>query len=205
MTLTIYGKPASRAFRVLWAAEELGLRYENVRYDFGGPEIKSEAYRAINPNAAIPAIVDDGRPLFESLAINLYLARKANKLWPTALAGEALVYQWTLWGATEVESTLGSWFYHAHFLPEAQRKPEVASEAAGKLPRKFDVLESRLGKARWLADDDFTIADLNLAAVMFRAPQFGLDRWPAIHDWHSRCYARPAAKRAVAMREAPVK
>ena len=205
MTLTIYGKPASRAFRVLWAAEELEIPYENVRYDFTGPEIKSETYRAINPNAAIPAVTDDGRPLFESLAINLYLARKANKLWPTTLHGEGLVYQWTLWAATEVEATLGTWFYHAHMLPEAQRKPELADEAAGKLPRKFDVLESRLAKSRWLAGDDFSIADLNVAAVLFRAPKFGLERWPAIRDWHARCYARPAAQRAVAMREAPAK
>lgn len=203
MALTIYGKPASRAFRVLWAAEEAGVAYENVRYDFTGPEIKSAAYRAINPNAAIPAITDDGRPLFESLAINLYLARKANKLWPTDLAGEALVYQWTLWAATEVEPVLGTWFYHAQFLPEAERKPAVAQEAAGKLPRRFDVLEGRLGESAWLAGDTFTIADLNVAAVMFRAPAFGLDRWPRVGDWHSRCYARPAARRAVAMREAP--
>ena len=76
MSLTIYGAAASRAFRVLWAAEELGLPYEHVGYKFAGPEIKAEAYRAINPNRAIPAIVDDGFALWESLAINLYLARR---------------------------------------------------------------------------------------------------------------------------------
>jgi glutathione S-transferase len=201
MSLSIYGAAASRAFRVLWAAEELGLPYEHVAYKFGGPEVKAEAYRAINPNATIPAIVDDGMPLFESLAINLYLARKAGKLWPADLTGEALVYQWTFWGATEVEATLGSWAYNTLLLPEAERRPHVAEEAARKLPVKFDVLEGALGDRQWLAADAFTIADLNLAAILFRAPSFGLARWPRIADWHARCYARPAAQRAVALRQ----
>lgn len=202
MSLTIYGAAASRAFRVLWAAEELGLAYEHVPYKFGGPEIRSADYRAINPNTTIPAIVDDGAPLFESLAINLYLARKAGRLWPADLAGEPLVYQWTLWGATEVEATLGSWAYNTLLLPEAERRPHVAEEAAKKLPVKFDVLEGALARRTWLAADAFTIADLNLAAILFRAPSFGLARWPRITDWHARCYARPAAQRAVALRTA---
>lgn len=202
MSLVIYGKPASRTFRVLWAAEELAIPYRNIPYDFQGPEIKSAEYLSINPNAAIPAITDDGAPLFESLAINLYLARKHRGLWPESLAGEALVYQWTLWAATEVEATLGAWFYHTSFLPEAQRKPEVVADAERKLPRRFDVLERTLGGPEWLADTSFSIADLNVAAVMFRAPQFGLERWPRVAEWHARCLARPAARRAIAMREA---
>jgi len=201
MSLTIYGVAASRAFRVYWAAEELGAPYEQVAWKFGGPEIKSAAYRAINPNATIPAIVDDGFALFESLAITLYLARKAGKLWPADLRGEALAYQWTLWGATEVEGTLGQWAYHTLLLPEAERKPPLAEEAARKLPVKFDVLEGALASRQWLTADTFTIADLNLAAILFRAPAFGLDRWPRVADWHRRCYARPAAQRAVALRE----
>jgi glutathione S-transferase len=201
MSLTVYGIAASRAFRVLWAAEELGLSYEHVPYKFGEPEIKSAQYRVINPNAAIPAIVDDGFALFESLAINLYLARKAGTLWPRDLHGEALAYQWTLWGATEIEPVLGQWAYHAMLLPQAERKPQLAEEAARKLPAKLDVLEGVLAGREWLAGDGFTIADLNLAAVMFRAPSFGLERWPRIAAWHGRCYERPAAQRAIALRE----
>jgi glutathione S-transferase len=201
MSLVIYGKPASRTFRVLWAAEELGAPYRNVPHDFNGPEIKSAEYLAINPNGAIPAIADDGLALFESLAINLYLARKHRKLWPTSVEGEALVYQWSFWAATEVEATLGAWFYHTSVLPEPERKADVVADAGRKLPRRFDVLDGVLAHREWLADVEFSIADLNVAAVLFRAPQFGLDRWPRLADWHSRCLARPAAKRAIAMRE----
>lgn len=202
MSLTIYGKPASRAFRVLWAAEEVGVAYDNLAYDFVGPEIKSEAFAAINPNAAIPAIVDDGAPLFESLAINLYLARKANRMWPATIVGEGLVFQWTLWAATEVEPAIGAWVYHTFGLPEPERKAELAADGAEKLARKLDVLDVALAKRSWLADDAFTVADLNVASVLYRGPRFGLERWPRVTDWHRRCYARPAAQRAVAMREA---
>jgi len=87
MSLTIYGLAASRAFRTLWAARELGLPFEHVKHHFAGPEVKEPAFLAINPMAAVPAIVDDGFPMFESLAINLYLAKKAHKLWPATLQG----------------------------------------------------------------------------------------------------------------------
>ena len=202
MSLTIYGIAASRAFRVLWAARELGLAYEHVKHHYKGPEIKGPDYLAVHPLGVVPAIVDDGFALFESLAINLYLARKAGKLWPATLQGEGLVYQWTLFASSEVETPMGQWFYHTTFLPEAERKPEIATDAATRLPRRLDVVEGALAKHAWLADDAFTIADLNLAAVLFRAPAFGLDRWPKVKDWHARCYARPAARAAVADRDA---
>jgi glutathione S-transferase len=201
MSLTIYGMAASRTFRVLWAAQELGVAYDLVPYRFDGPEIRAAPYREINPNAAIPAIVDDGSPLWESLAINLYLARKAGKLWPADLRGEGLTYQWTLFAATEVEPLIGQWFYHTQFLPPEKRKPELVEDAAAKLPKKFDVLEGALAKSPWLAGPAFTIADLNVAAVLFRAPKFGIDPWPHLKDWHTRCTSRPAAMEALKLRE----
>jgi glutathione S-transferase len=202
MSLTIYGMPASRTFRCLWALEELGLAYENVPYSYLGPETKAPAYRAINPNATIPAIVDDGFPLWESLAINLYLAKKAGKLYPPDLRGEATTWQWTLWGATEVEPLISAWSYHTIFLPPEERKPDVAADAARKLPKRLDVLEEALAATPYLLGAAFGIADLNVCAVLFRAPQFGIDRWPHVKDWHARCLARPGAKAAIALREA---
>jgi len=204
MSLTIYGMAASRTFRVLWAAQELGVSYDLVPYRFDGPEVKAAPYRAINPNGAIPAIVDDGFALWESLAINLYLARKAGKLWPANLQGEALMYQWTMFAATEVEPLIGQWFYHTLFLAPEKRKPELVEDAAARLPAKFEVLEGALTKSPWLAGPEFTIADLNVAAVMFRAPKFGIDRWPHLKDWHARCTSRPAALEALKLREKAV-
>ena len=170
MSLTIYGTPASRAFRVLWAAHELALPFELVPHHYAGPETKGADYLAINPNGTVPAIVDDGVPLFESLAINLYLARKAGRLWPAGIADEGRLYQWTLWAAHRGrprDRAMGV----SHVLPAAGatqagargRRGGQAAPAAGRHRR-------RARPRRWLAGDDFTIADLNVAAVLYRAP-----------------------------------
>jgi glutathione S-transferase len=201
MSLKIYGMPASRTFRVLWAAEETGLAYENLPWSYLGPEIKEPSFLAINPNGAIPALSDDGFCLFESLAINLYLARKSGKLFPTDLENEARVLQWTLWAASEAEPLIGAWSYHTVLLPPEQRKPEVAAEAAAKLPKRFAVLEGALADRDYLLGPDFTIADLNVVAVLYRAPQVGIDAYPRLKAWHARCLARPAARAAIALRE----
>ena len=201
MSLTIYGVAASRAFRTLWAARELGIPFEHVKHHFGGPEVKSPEFLAINPMGAIPAIVDDGFPMYESLAINLYLAKKVDRLWPHTPEGEGRVYQWTLFGASELEPVIGQWYAHVAYLPAEKRKPELAEEAASKLPRRLDAVESALATREWLADETFSIADLNLASVLYRGPAFGLDRWPRLKDWHQRCYSRPMAQQTVAERE----
>ena len=107
MALKIYGVARSRAFRTLWMAGELGLPYEHVKVNFADGGTRRPEYLAINPNGHIPAIDDDGFRLWESMAINLYLAKKygsgAGGLYPQSLEDEARVWQWSFWGMTEVE------------------------------------------------------------------------------------------------------
>ena len=104
--IKLYGVPLSRAFRSLWALEEIGVEYENVPVNFIGDSKKPE-YLAINPNGRIPALVDGDLTLFESMAINLYLARKYDGgLQPKALEDEARAVQWSFWGMTEIEPHL---------------------------------------------------------------------------------------------------
>src|SRR6478752_3238062 len=102
MTLIIYGSPRSRTIRVLWMATELKLDYEHVPLAFDDPALKQSDFLGIKPAGAVPAIVDDGFALSESLAINLYLARKygsagADSLYPSGMREEADVWRWTLW------------------------------------------------------------------------------------------------------------
>ena len=102
--LKIYGIPMSRAFRVLWMANELGLDYENVPIHFADSSSKTPEYLAINPNGKIPAIEDGGLKLWESMAINLYLAKKHDKgLWLNSPETEAQATQWSVWVMAEVE------------------------------------------------------------------------------------------------------
>src|SRR5258708_34641103 len=98
MALTIHGSPRSRTMRVLWMAAELGLEFEHDPVAFDDPRLKSEAFLRLNPAGAIPTIEDDGFALSESLAINLYLAKRHDLggLYPAALADEAHVWRWSL-------------------------------------------------------------------------------------------------------------
>ncbi|HEY7318489.1 MAG TPA: glutathione binding-like protein, partial [Candidatus Binatia bacterium] len=65
----------------------------------------------------------------------------------------------------------------------------------------FDVLETALAKAEWLAGSAFSLGDLNVAAALYRALTIDLKKWPHAQAWLNRCWERPAAKRARAMRE----
>src|SRR3984893_9103137 len=105
MALKIYGVARSRASRVVWMVNECGLVYQHVRVDFATGEARMRAHLALNPNGDVPVIDDDGLILWESMAINLYLAKKygAGGLYPSRLEDEARAWQWSFWGVTEVE------------------------------------------------------------------------------------------------------
>jgi glutathione S-transferase len=204
MTLKIYGVAASRAIRPLWAAEELGIPYEHVPVHYQDTTaLNAPDYRALNPNGTVPAIDDDGVVLFESLAITLHLARTRPEggLWATGVAEQAQILQWTLWAATEIEPLARQWFHHTSFLPPEQRRPELAEAALAKLQTRLQVLDERVKNQPYLLADGFTVADLNLAAVLQRLAVLGGENFPHATAWHQRCLGRPAAQRAMALRQ----
>lgn len=202
MTLKIYGIAASRAIRPLWAAEELGLPYEHINLHYQAPELKQAPYLAMNPNGQVPIIDDKGLVLYESLAITLYLAQQygAGTLWPSDVAGQAQVLQWTLWAATEAEPPARQWFQHTQFLPEAQRQPALAEAGLAKAREKVGLLDQALAGRDYLVGDRFSVADLNVSAVLQRLPAIANGSAPHALAWHERCFARPAAQRAFALR-----
>ncbi|MEJ0020416.1 MAG: glutathione S-transferase family protein [Acetobacteraceae bacterium] len=198
--LRIYGSARSRAVRTLWMAGELGLEYEHFDYLPRSAETRSPDYLALNPNGRVPTIADDGLVLSESMAINLYLAKKHGKLAPSGAKNEALAWQWSFWETDRLDRQLTTYANNAFVLPEAQRNPAAADAAWAEIAPSLDVLEIALGKASWLAGEDFTVADLNVAAAMVRALSFDLGKWPHLHAWLHTCWDRPAARRALAMR-----
>jgi glutathione S-transferase len=199
----IYGIPRSRAFRCLMAAEEARVEYELVPTDFT-EGAKSAAFRAINPNAKIPALVDGDTVLFESLAINLYLLRKYGDLWPRTIEDEGRVFQWTLWTATEIEPPQMQWAYNTFVRPADQRDPALAAAGAEKLRAALGVLETCLAGRDYLLGAAYSVADLQLSCVLYTAwfNSFDLAPFPKVKAWLDRCLNRPAALRARNMREA---
>jgi glutathione S-transferase len=194
----IYGITRSRAFRSLWAAEELGLECEQAQINFADGSSRTPEFLAINPMGAVPALVDGELKLFESLAINLYLAKKhADKgLWPATLEDEARVFQWTLWVATEIEPSASTILFHAALLPEDKRDPGLLAAAQKKVAKPLAVLDQHLAGRDYLLGETFTIADLNVASVMawLQVARHDMSAWPNVVAWMARCLKRPAVK-----------
>jgi glutathione S-transferase len=196
--IKVYGIPRSRAARVLWMLEELQVPYELVPVSFLGDSRKPE-YLRINPNGHIPALQDGDVTLFESLAINLYLARKYDKgLWPKTVEDEGRAYQWSIWAMTELEEPLLTALMHRMFLPEDQRDAKKAADGEQRAKTPLAVLESQL-QGDWLAGRDFTVADLNIAAVLSWTTLIGMDlsAFPKTQAWLGRCTARPGYARLI--------
>lgn len=194
--LKIYGSSMSRSSRCLWAAEEVGVKYEQIPTPV--VDAKSPANLKLNPNGHIPVIDDDGFVLYESMAINFYLAAKYGKapLWPEAIQDRALANQWSYWSMLEVEPSLVVMLQNA-FLPPDKRNPAVAAEATATLKAPLAVIEQHLGNREYLLGKNFTIADLNVASVWVIGTMVGLDFFsaPQTTAWLTKCTSRPASER----------
>ena len=201
--LRLYGSANSRAVRTIWMLGKLGIAYDHKDWLPRCPETKTPEFRALNSNGRVPTIDDEGFILSESLAINLYLAKKhKSPLYPSSPQGEALAMQWSLWGTDRLDRQIVDYVRHVQALPEAERKPEIAEKAWQEVVPAFDVLEAALSKSKYLLGNEFTVADLNVAAALFRALSIDLAKWPKLDVWMKACWARPAAAKARAMRGA---
>jgi len=200
MTLKIYGVARSRAFRTLWIAKELGLDYEHIKIDFATGETRTQAHLALNPNGHVPVIDDDGFILWESMAINLYLAKKYGRdgFYPSRLVDEARAWQWSFWGMTEVERPVLTALFNRAILPENERDPAAADAAEKTLAQPLKVLDGALGRSPYLLGDKFTVADLNVASILAwaRPAQIDFAVYPKVDEWSRNCAERPAARAA---------
>src|SRR5579863_5046527 len=159
MTIKIYGSAMSRAARVMWCARELGLPFEHV--DIAWDSLKKPEFLAVNPNGKVPGFSDGNLNLFESLAINLYLAKKygTGELYPTNLEDEARTLQWTLWAATEVEPNLIMSVLVKFGIYNDSGAAKAGTERA-RTP--LLVLDNQLKTRDWLVGSKFGITDLNV-------------------------------------------
>jgi glutathione S-transferase len=200
--IKLYGVPRSRAMRCLWMLEELGVPYEHDKTMFGPTGSRTPEFLKINPNGHIPALTDGDLTLFESLAINLYLARKYGPaFWPGRVEDEGRTYQWSIWAMTELEEPLLTALMHRMFYPEDQRDPKKADDAAERFKAPLAVLDGALAGRQYLLGTTFSVADLNVASVLSWAPLAKLDLGPAPNAsaWLTRCTQRPALARVLAM------
>jgi glutathione S-transferase len=197
--LKIYGAPASRALRCLWIANELGLDYECVPLKPREEATRATPFLSVNPNAKVPAIDDGGLKLYESMAINLYLARKhGGDLAPADIAEEGQALQWSFWVVTEIETPILTALFNLVMRPEGERDAEAAQKSIDSMQKPLAVLDAALAGKEYLMGGRFTVADLNVSSVLAWGKIFRLDlsAYPNVAAWLDRCLGRPAYKAA---------
>ncbi|MBW8838080.1 MAG: glutathione S-transferase family protein [Burkholderia sp.] len=195
----LYGGAKNRGRRCYWLAKELGLEIEGVEIDLHSGQHKSPEFLKLNPNGQVPVLDDDGFILYESFAINLYLAKKYggdSPLAPKSVQEEALMTQWSLWVVNEIEHLLMVILQHRMLLPADVRKPKRADEAWDKLQKPLGVLGAALTNRDYLIGNRFTLADLNVAIVLssFSRLNLELTLYPNLRAWLDTCLGRPAGQ-----------
>jgi len=203
--LKLYGQYRSRAFRVAWLCKESNIPYEHVNVTVNIPEAgcKEAAYVALNPNARVPTIDDDGLVMWESGAINLYLAEKyKSPLWPADAKGKARMLQWAFFTANDIEQNMVLVMLHRMMFPPEKRNPAVADDADAKLQPRLAVLDSFLQKNKFFGIDRWDMADFMVASVCFSftAMKYDLSKYPHFQKWLLASLERPKAKEAIALR-----
>ena len=204
--LKLYGQYRSRAFRVAWLLKESAIPYEhvNVTINVEGATCKEPSYVALNPNARVPTIDDDGFVMWESAAINFYLAEKyRSPLWPKDMQGKGRAYQWAFFVANDVEPHMITVMQNRVMFAPEKRNPALADAADEKLQPRLMVLDDFLRKNAFFDVDRWGLADFMVASVCysFFAMKYDLSRYPSFQKWLMASIERPKAKEARALRE----
>ena len=206
--ITLYGVYRSRTSRPLWLLAECGVTFTHVpviqSYRLDQPKAAdaplntaSPAFLAINPLGQVPALVEDGLVLSESLAITLYIARRhGGALGPQSDAETALMEQWALFAATAVEGPALEILNTAATAGDTAEGQAHIAINAEKLRRPLARLQKALDGADWLVGGRFTVADINTAECLRYAQSHAtlIGEFPAVKAWLDRCQARPAFK-----------
>lgn len=195
--IKLYGVPLSRAARSIWMLAELGVEYETV--PVRGDDLQTAEFLAINPNGQIPALDDDGTILFESLAINLYLAEKYGQppFWPKSVEDRGRCHQWSFWALAEIDGPSTELLQNRISLPTPERDEQKALAAEERLRKPVSVLNDALRGRDYLLGAEFSAADLNVAAVVLVLgfARMDLASYPELTRWLDRCLGRPSRAR----------
>lgn len=209
--LTILGRSnAINVMKVLWACEEMSLAFErkDVGGKFGGRD--TPEYLALNPAGRIPTVIDGDTVLWESNSIIRYLAAKYSygKLYPADLAHRARAERWMDWyTGTAAPALLPVYWQLVRLRPENRydalpQGVDVLAPvpvALRRLAGEMAVLDAGLQDSRFLAGDDFTIAEFGVGIVTYRWFNMPIERpeLPRLAEWYARLTERPGFRKHI--------
>ena len=202
--LKFYYSGAPNPTKIALFLEEAGLPYEPIAVDTRKGDQHKPEFLAINPNAKVPAIVDGDATVFDSSAILLYLGEKTGKFMPAKTdkaRGELL--SWMMFVASGVGPYSGQSVHFRVYAPE--KIPYAINRYAYEAQRHFGIINERLGKNKYMLGDTYTIVDMDVWGWARLVPMIlgdtAWDKWKNLKRLVDEISARPAAQRAVALRE----
>ena len=201
--IDLYTWPTPNGHKVHIMLEEIGLPYTVHAIDIGAGDQFDPEFLKISPNNKMPAIVDqdgpDGKPLslFESGAILIYLANKTGRFFPEEPRQRYTTLQWLMWQMGSIGPMLGQAHHFLQYAPEDI--PYAKARYANEAKRLYGVADKRLGESRYLAGDDYSIADMAAWPWMRRPERQGVERgdYPNFKRWFDEIAERPAVQRGV--------
>jgi glutathione S-transferase len=196
--IKIYGSAGSSAGRCYWTLEEAQVPYAVVPVNFREREHKKPEFLALNPNGKVPVLTDGDVVLWESMAIDFYLAEK----YQTALLGanledKAHILKWSFWALAEYQKPIIDVFIQKVFVPEERRDSKVIEQGLQKLAPLNQLLDEHLLNRYFMVGSTFTLADLHVASVAKICLPIGedLSHYPRLKSWLERMLERPAAQK----------
>jgi glutathione S-transferase len=199
MSIVFYWHPMSSASPIGYALAELNVPHERVKIDISSGEQRHPHYLAFNPNGKVPTLTVDGAPMFEALAIHLWLGHRfgvERGLWPAGGTPEALqALSWCAWSYVTYGAVLGR-LHAATQGEEALRSPAHAKAATQGLSDLLAVLDARLATQPWMLGADYSLVDLVVGSVIGYSAYLGapVNAHPHVQKWLAQVQARPAMR-----------
>jgi GST-like protein len=203
--LKFYFHRSPNPMKVALLLEELGVKYEVFKTDIFKGEQHTTEFRALNPNGKVPVIVDGDTVVFDSNAILLYLAEKNKQFLPTNEKERTTALSWLFFVATGLSPFSGQAVHFLRAAPQDEGLSYARNRYLKEVERHYQVLDKHLEKHHYLAGDTYSIADTALwgwaNAATYIFGEKGVSDYSNVHRLYQEISARPAALRALALKE----
>lgn len=199
--MRLYEFGPTRALRVRWTLQELGVDFEAVSVNLPAGENLSPEFLKLNPAAKLPVLVDGDQVLTESAAIVLYLAEKypEGNLLPTDLRERAQAYRWLLFTVTELEQPLWRMARHEFLYPKEKRSPQDIQLAREDFRPMVEMLDRHMQGRTYVVGNSATVTDFVLAYTLDWANEVALlNDFPRLEQYMENMYRRPKAVMRIA-------
>lgn len=197
MSIVLYWHPMSSATPVACALAELGVPHERVKVDIHAGEQRRPDYLALNPNGKVPTLTVDGAPMFETLAIELWLGERygvERGLWPAADTPARLeAMSWCAWAYVTYGAVLVRLQVAAHGDEALRHDAHIAAARQG-LDMLLGLLDARLARQPWMLGSNYSLVDLVVGSVIGYSVYIGapVASHPHVQAWLAKVQARPA-------------